>query len=86
MLTLITSGSPFPRIWRIRMSQIDCSSISKADAGCLQYHSGVYGRIKSFNFDSVAGLHLSNQDYSICVRNERNFCSIHYTVCPDPSK
>lgn len=32
------------------------------------------------------GLHLSNQDYSICVRNERNFCGIQYTQCADEGK
>lgn len=37
------------------------------------------GRIKSFNFDQTTGRQLSNQDYSICIRNERNFCSILYT-------
>lgn len=43
------------------------------------------GRIRSFNYDSNTGRQLSNQDYSICVRMERNFCSIQYTVCPDIS-
>lgn len=86
MLTLITSGSPFPRMWRIRISQIECSSISRADPGCLQYHAGVYGRVKSFNFDFNVGSQLSNQDYSICIRSERNFCSIQYTACQDTSK
>lgn len=86
MLTLITSGPPFPRMWRIRISQIECSSIARADAGCLQYHTGVYGRVKSFNFDMNVGSQLSNQDYSICIRTERNFCSIQYTACQDTSK
>jgi hypothetical protein len=85
ILTTITSGPKFPRSWRIRISQIHCSSISKADQGCLQYHTGVNGRIKSFNFDPASGRQLSNQDYSICMRTERNFCSIQYTACPDPS-
>ncbi|XP_055315358.1 uncharacterized protein LOC129575574 isoform X2 [Sitodiplosis mosellana] len=83
MLTLITSGPPFPRMWRIRITQIECSSISKADSGCLQYHTGVYGKVKSFNFDFNVGKQLSNQDYSICIRPERNFCSIQYTACAD---
>lgn len=86
MLTLITSGAPFPRMWRIRISQIECTSIAKADAGCLQYYSGVYGRVKSFNFDMNVGSQLSNQDYSICIRAERNFCSIQYTACQDTSE
>lgn len=71
--------------WRIRITQIECSSISRADAGCLQYHTGVYGKVKSFNFDFNVGKQLSNQDYSICIRPERNFCSIQYTACADTS-
>ena len=47
--------------------------------GCLQYHDSVSGTINSFNFNSGLGLQLSNQDYSICIRNQRGFCSISYT-------
>jgi hypothetical protein len=47
--------------------------------------TGVSGRIKSFNFDPSSGRQLSNQDYSICIRTERNFCSVHFQPCPDPS-
>lgn len=49
------------------------------------FHLGVNGRVKSFNYDASVGRQLSNQDYSICVRTERNFCSVQYTACPDPS-
>lgn len=55
-----------------------------ADEGCLQYYTGVAGQIRSFNYDPNTGLQLSNQDYSVCVRTERNFCSIQYTQCEDP--
>lgn len=85
ILTVITSGPKFPRTWRIRISQIHCGSISKADQGCLQSFTGVNGRIRSFNFDPSSGRQLSNQDYSICLRTERNFCSVQYTACPDPA-
>lgn len=85
ILTALTSGPKFPRSWRVRISQIHCGSMSKADQGCLQYYSGVSGRIKSFNFDPSSGRQLSNQDYSICLRTERNFCSVQYSVCPDSS-
>lgn len=85
ILTAITSGAKFPRSWRIRVSQIHCGSIFKADQGCLQYFTGVSGRVRSFNFDPASGRQLSNQDYSICIRMERNFCSIQYNACPDPS-
>lgn len=84
ILTVITSGAAFNRLWRIRISQIECTSVSRADPGCLQYHSAVNGRIRSFNYDPSSGRQLSNQDYSICIRTERNFCSIQYSACLDP--
>jgi hypothetical protein len=49
----------------------------------LQYFTGVSGQILSFNYNSGSGLQLSNTDYSVCVRMERNFCGIQYTACPD---
>ncbi|KAL3284441.1 hypothetical protein HHI36_018600, partial [Cryptolaemus montrouzieri] len=54
------------------------------DEGCLQYFTGVSGQILSFNYNSTTGLQLSNQDYGICIRQERNFCGVQYTQCPDP--
>ena len=57
--------------------------VCPADNSCLQYHTGVSGTIRSFNYDGDAGRQLSNQDYSICVRTENNFCGIAYTVCPN---
>ncbi|XP_019868812.2 uncharacterized protein LOC109597535 [Aethina tumida] len=82
-LTIVTSGPSFPRSWKIRVTQILCSSSYKAEEGCLQYFTGVAGEIKSFNYDLNSGLQLSNQDYSICIRTERNFCGIQYNQCPD---
>lgn len=85
-ITVITSGPTFPRTWRIRVTQIPCGSISKADQGCLQWYTGVSGKVRSFNFDTRSGRQLSNQDYSICMRTERNFCGIQYTACTDSCK
>ncbi|KAH8415591.1 hypothetical protein KR222_005926 [Zaprionus bogoriensis] len=82
VLSVITSGS-FPRLWRIRVTQIHCGSISRADQGCLQYYTAISGRVRSFNYNSQGGRQLSNQDYSICIRSERNFCGIQYNACPD---
>ncbi|XP_065338296.1 uncharacterized protein LOC135938542 [Cloeon dipterum] len=83
-LTFVTSGPAYPRNWKVRISQIPCQSNYKAEDGCMQYHTGVTGQIRSFNYDSGMGLQLSNQDYSICIRMERNFCGIQYTTAPDP--
>ena len=102
-LSVVTSGPMFPRNWKIRISQIPCSSIYRgmrsihrttitdsicllAEEGCLQYFTGVAGQIRSFNYDPTTGLQLSNQDYSICIRNERNFCGVLYTQCDDPGR
>lgn len=82
-LTFVTSGNSFARLWKVRISQIRCSTIYRAEEGCLQYFTGVSGQIKSFNYDPTIGLQLSNQDYSICIRMERNFCGIQYIACPD---
>ncbi|KAF7393039.1 hypothetical protein HZH66_008872 [Vespula vulgaris] len=82
-LTFVTSGSSFPRSWKVRISQIRCNTIYRAEEGCLQYFTGVSGQIKSFNFDASTGLQLSNQDYSICIRMERNFCGVQYMPCSD---
>ena len=54
-----------------------------ASSGCLQYYQGVSGKIVSFNYNEATGLQLSDTDYSICVRTERNFCGIQYSACPD---
>lgn len=86
VISVITSGVSFPRNWRIRVSQILCGSISRADPGCLQYYTGISGKVKSFNYNTATGRQLSNQDYSICIRTERNFCSIQYTACTDTGK
>ncbi|KAK9496784.1 hypothetical protein O3M35_012977 [Rhynocoris fuscipes] len=84
-LTVVTSGPSFARNWKMKVCQIPCSSTYRAEEGCLQYFTGVSGQIKSYNYDPVSGLQLSNQDYSACIRIERNFCGIQYSACPDPS-
>ena len=45
-------------------------SLFSSPNGCLQYHTGIDGRFKTFNFDGDTIQHLRNQDYRICVRQE----------------
>ncbi|OAD60708.1 hypothetical protein WN48_05270 [Eufriesea mexicana] len=85
-LTFVTSGHSFARSWKVRVSQIRCDSIYRSEEGCLLYFTGISGQVKSFNYDSITGLQLSNQDYSICIRMERNFCGIQYMACPVDDK
>ncbi|CAG9840204.1 unnamed protein product [Diabrotica balteata] len=82
-LSVVTSGPSYQRNWKIRVLQIPCSAPYKAGEGCLQYFTGVAGQILSYNYDPETGAQLSNQDYSICIRPEWNFCGIQYTQCPN---
>merc|ERR550532_3154491 len=82
-LTVVTSRNSFSRSFSIKVTQIDCTSLTKAGDGCLQYFTGVSGNVFSYNYNDGSGLQLSNTDYTICVRMERNFCGIQYTACPD---
>lgn len=69
--------------WRIKVSQIECSSRNRAPNGCLQYFTGIRNTATSFNYDGT-GLHatggnLDSQDYQICFRTEQGMCSIAYS-------
>ena len=65
------------------MSQISCDSTYAPDDGCLQWFTGVEGTINSYNY--AGGLHLTNQEYSNCIRPEQGYCSIEYTSCTTTS-
>ena len=47
--------------------------------GCLQYHTGVDGRFETFNFPggSPVNMHLPNQDYRICIRQEEGIMGFY---------
>ncbi|XP_054166089.1 uncharacterized protein LOC128963602 [Oppia nitens] len=72
------------RLFDIRVSQIHCSSIYRAPPNCLQYHIGVQGSIRSFNYDEPTvpslGGYLNNLDYTICFKKEPGFCTVTYSV------
>ena len=53
-----------------KVTQVLCSAINKPPQGCLQYHTGVTGQVRSFNFlTSSTYIHLANQFYKV-------FCTI----------
>ena len=60
--------------WALLIVFLSLNSLVSAADGCLQYYTGVAGRVESFNYNMAAGLQLSDTDYSVCVRMERNFC------------
>lgn len=80
----VLTGTTTSRIWRILVSQIECSSRSLAPQGCLQYLTGWYGTVKSFNYDTSGTYdHLTAQNYNICIRREKGYCKIGYSQTAD---
>lgn len=68
-----TGVSTVQRSISIKTTQIACKAEPLTD--CLQWFTGVSGVIQSFN-DGGTGTHLTNQQYTSCVRRERGYCSI----------
>ena len=57
-------SSTVARSWEIKVTQIDCCNPARPDdSGCFQYHTGLTGRVKTFNFDNCPGQsHLPAQE------------------------
>lgn len=72
----------FDKIWNL----LDCDSVLLPPDGCLQFHTGASGVIKSFNSDVTAPrlitLASSNLEYNICIRQEDGKLSISFYVSP----
>lgn len=68
--------------WRIKVSQIECSSRNKAPNGCLQYFTGTRNTVTSFNYDGLAACaptcNLGPQDYTVCFRQEKGMCGMQF--------
>merc|ERR1712013_527804 len=73
-----SSSTATTSAFTIKVTQIECSSKTKAPNGCLQYFTEDTGTIETFNYNSAAGVLLVNQDYSSCVRTGRTYCAICY--------
>jgi len=78
------SGDSSSRQWEMKVSQIPCGSYAPPD-GCLQWNTGLTGRLTTFNYAATSSSHLGSQDYNICIRSEAGYCCVQYQVCPDES-
>jgi len=79
-LNMLLSGTvQRERVWNIEILMIPCNSIVRAPSGCLQYFTQISGQVQSFNYQG--GIHLNNQDYSICIRPEDGMRFIDWTPC-----
>ncbi|KAK3861929.1 hypothetical protein Pcinc_032157 [Petrolisthes cinctipes] len=78
-VNIATTTRNFTRSWRIRVTQLPCSSASRAPPNCLQYHTEYSGTIRSYNYQNTSGLHqLGDQQYTTCIRTREGFCGIKY--------
>ena len=78
------SGTSTTRQWDIKVTQIPCYATNKPPGGCLQYHTDLAGRIKTFNFDDSSDQqHLASQEYNICIRQQAGYCCVEYSLCSD---
>jgi len=70
--------------WRIKVSQIECDSATRAPNGCLQYFFENTNTVQTFNWDgetaraNAAGGLLAAQDYRACIRQNAGMCSIQW--------
>lgn len=81
-LRVMTSGPGYRR-WNIRISQIECGSLSRAPANCLQYYTGASGSFQSFNYESTRPLSetlLTPQTMNL-PRESSYFNNMDYTIC-----
>ena len=79
VMTITTVGTTFERFWQIRVDQILCGENFAPPDGCVQYHTGIAGNMKSYNYGiSDDYHHLGGQEYSICIRREKGYCKIGY--------
>jgi len=83
-IELKTSYDAVSKQWNILTRQISCTASWKAPPDCVQYFTGVSGSIKSYNFGQI----IQGQDYSNCIRQEKNYCRVKFTessiATPDP--
>merc|ERR1712018_217856 len=71
--TIVTGGT-----WKIKISQIECSSTARAYPDCDQYVTGVTGTISSYNW--AGSVQLRAKDYQHCIRREAGYCAIQLSA------
>jgi len=66
-LTIATGTNMFARSWKILVRRLRCDD-PNLSPGCLQYHTGLSGRITSLNGGIANQVMLRNLNYEICIR------------------
>ncbi|XP_023210216.1 uncharacterized protein LOC111613128 [Centruroides sculpturatus] len=81
VLSVVSNGDKMSRMWKIKITMIECGSLDMAPSGCLQYYRSPSELVRSFNYGTLQRnkvRYLSNLRYTVCVRVEENFCSIKW--------
>jgi len=77
------------RSWDIYVTQYTCGQEDTAGSpGCLQYYTGTTGTFANYGWPTTntatatatTSVHLSNQNYQICIRRSSGYCYICYTA------
>ena len=64
--------------------QIECGKPWSPPLQCKEYHTGVSGTFKSWNFDDSNNIHSNDLAYSICIRREKGYCGYSVTPANEP--
>jgi len=84
-INIDTGSTSTTRKWQIKTTQFTCENEMAPQQDCLQYHTAQYGSFASFGWDTSTStvattqMHLVNQQYDVCIRRARSYCSICYT-------
>merc|ERR1711997_943945 len=63
--------------WKIKVTQIECSSLMRAPHDCDQYLTGITGNAISYNW--YGAVQLQNTDFVTCIRREKGYCGMAYS-------
>jgi len=94
MVNINIGGGSSTRSYDIAITQYRAGDESGGPMGCLQYFDQSANMIRSFNYPvlargkhpAVTDVHLSNQDYTVCIRRAAGKSQICYMPCtPEPS-
>jgi len=64
------------RFWKIKVSQVECTSMARAPTGCAQYFTGANGVVHSPNFGASTSLIPAALEYTVCFRQEMGYCGL----------
>jgi len=59
--------------WKMKVSQIECHSLARANPDCNQWFTGISGVVQSYNWPNVM---LQARHFNTCIRREKGYCGL----------